>query len=81
MEKIDHKWIGKTVMSKEGIPIGKIKNLLSDEIEDATSVILEPLEDNDKIEILTRNNDGDFVCPSHKLSQVKDTIILEDRFE
>ncbi|MHB8604724.1 MAG: PRC-barrel domain-containing protein [Thermoplasmatota archaeon] len=67
---------GKTVMSDEGLMLGRLRNVVVDEkTGDLAQVLVEPAEDVDP-RLFKRDNRGYLVFPFENVKSVRDVIVV-----
>lgn len=67
---------GKTVMSDEGIMLGRLRNIVTDErTGDLTQVLIEPAEDVDS-RLFKRDQRGYLVFPFENVRAIKDVLVV-----
>jgi sporulation protein YlmC with PRC-barrel domain len=77
MELLKSELIGKTLMDKEGFPIGIIRKcLINRDSEDPVSILVSPSKGID-IQKYESNSQGDIVIPLSSITPIKNVVILE----
>lgn len=67
---------GKTVMSDDGLMLGRLRNIqMSDETGDLTNVLIEPSGDVDP-RLFKRDDRGYLIFPFENVKAVRDVIIV-----
>jgi sporulation protein YlmC with PRC-barrel domain len=70
-------FIGKTVMNKEGLVIGKIKDIqIASDVNEIKTISVESSEDINS-QAFTVNEQGDIVIPFQDLTRVKNIFVFE----
>ncbi len=78
MELKNQKFIGKTVMSKEGFTIGQIQKIYKDKkIGGLKTMAIRPSDEID-MQRFTLDKHGDIILPIDELIQVRDVFIFEE---
>lgn len=67
---------GKTVMSDEGLMLGRLRNIVADEkTGDLSQVLIEPSEDVDP-RLFRRDQRGYLVFPFENVKSVRDVLVV-----
>ena len=77
MKLLENELLGKTLMDKEGFPIGIIRKcLMNSNSEDSVSILVSPLKGID-IRDYESNSQGHIIFPLSRITPIKDVVILE----
>lgn len=78
MAKKDNKMLGKTVMTKEGTPLGRIKDYVIDDTSNKIiSIKVKPFHKNETIKPDSLMNREGYIFPTSHCKSVKEVVILE----
>ena len=77
MKSKKERYIGKEVISKEGLIIGKIKDIHNDGEKNPKTILIKPLKDIN-FHLFKLNERGDLIIPYKSLTKVKNIFVFED---
>ncbi len=78
MEKKDNQLLGKIVMTKEGTPLGRIKDyVINDTSNKITSIKVKPFRKNEIIKPDSLMNREGYIFPTSHCKSVKEIVIFE----